>query len=557
MSGQANLVGEILGETYKLERLLGEGGMGVVYEASHLRLRRRFAIKVLYPEVAANAEAMARFQQEALITSELGHKNIVEVIDFNHTDAGVPYIVMELLEGEDLEALLEREQRLDPSLTAEILRQVASALQSAHGHGIVHRDLKPSNIFLCQRSAEDTDPHDSAVWIKVVDFGISKVLGASSSLTKTRFTMGTPGYMSPEQAEGRSKEVDARTDIFSLGAILYEMLSGRPPFEGESIPTVLYKVVHQEPAPLRDFPDLPSGLEPVLARAMAKAQADRFEDMTSFAQAFEQALARAQAAQPGAPAPQAGPSTGLDPTMFAKPVDLTPTSAAAKLLPTVAAPVQGGGAAASARRLWQQARSTVVQLVDRALQSCAGAAVARRTSDVLARLGVPPARRWIVGVGLLVGLSFGGSVAAVVGSFSADPEELERAELRQDLEDLAATPIAAAVTNVDDLPLADEDEAEPRRRRRPSTYLIQIRSTDTWIACNLELDNGESQAASIPCRFEVPSGSRVKLQLTREGYRALNHAWTIDRDHSMSVKKIQAKHELRLADLVGVDMGVE
>jgi serine/threonine protein kinase len=238
----ANLVGTTLQETYRLERLVGEGGMGAVYEASHRRLARRFAVKVLYPNVAAVAETMERFRREALVTSGLGHKHILEVIDFNSTSDGMPYIVMELLVGEDLS---RRIQRSGPLLLAEalaIVGQVASAMEAAHQAGVVHRDLKPQNIFLCQRDGRDD-------FVKVVDFGISKVLGATSGLTGTNTLIGTPYYMAPEQAQHKAGAADHRADIYALGVILYEMLSGAPPFTGDSLSAVLYKVVHS-PTPL-------------------------------------------------------------------------------------------------------------------------------------------------------------------------------------------------------------------------------------------------------------------------------------------------------------------
>ncbi len=284
MNEASQLIGQIIQDTYRIEKLIGEGGMGAVYEAAHLRLARRFAVKLLYPAVAKHPEALARFQREAQVTSALGHPHILEVIDFNHTPDGAPYIIMELLAGEDLAARLRRQLRLEPPAVASILRQAASALQAAHEQGIVHRDLKPNNIFLCRRGKRDD-------FVKVVDFGVSKVLGAQGGLTSTQALIGTPFYMSPEQAEQRSGEVDLRADIYALGVIIFEALTGRPPFAADSIPQLLFKVAYHEAPLLRSLrPDLPAALDAVVARALAKQREERWASAGELAAAFKAAL---------------------------------------------------------------------------------------------------------------------------------------------------------------------------------------------------------------------------------------------------------------------------
>jgi eukaryotic-like serine/threonine-protein kinase len=280
-------VGQVLQDTYRLERLIGEGGMGTVYEASHLRLARRFAVKLLSSESADNATALTRFRQEALITSGLGHPHILEVTDFNYTDAGVPYIVVELLRGEDLASRLQRVGRLELREATLIFAQTASALHAAHGSGVVHRDLKPHNLFLCERT-------DGRCHVKLLDFGVSKVLAAQTKVTRTGTLVGTPIYMAPEQAEERPDAVDVRTDVYAMGVILYEMLSGRPPFSAESIPALLYKIVTLEPTPLQTLlPDLPGGIGDVVGVALRKRGAERHASMDVFWDAFVAALRRA------------------------------------------------------------------------------------------------------------------------------------------------------------------------------------------------------------------------------------------------------------------------
>ena len=276
---------QLLAGTYRIIRLIGEGGMGAVYEAKHTRLPRRFAVKVLFPHVAAHSEAVDRFKQEAMITSELGHPHIVDVVDFNFTSEGQAYLVMEYLEGENLEERLEQEKRLPLKKVEAILTQTASALDAAHKRGIIHRDLKPQNLFLCNNGQQEED------YLKVLDFGISKVRGSNAVHTRTHIVIGTPWYMSPEQARGRASSVDHRTDMFAMGTMLYEMLSGTPPFMGETPDAVLYQVVHEEPealSGLRD--DVTWTLQEVVRKAMAKKPEDRYDTMSELAREFTKAI---------------------------------------------------------------------------------------------------------------------------------------------------------------------------------------------------------------------------------------------------------------------------
>jgi serine/threonine-protein kinase len=272
--------GLILGGTYRLVRLIGQGGMGSVYEATHERVPRRFAIKLLNPEVVGNPTVFERFQREAEVASSIGNEHIVQAFDFNRTDDGVPYMVLELLEGEDLAARMLARGPLTLEQATSMLVQVTSALESAHGRGVIHRDLKPQNIFLSRRE------HDED-FVKVLDFGISKILHATETGTRTGVVFGTPNYMAPEQAEGRSSEIDARTDIFALGSILYECLSGQLPFKAPTVVGTLYQVCHVEPEPLRKrLPGLPERIEQAIKRAMAKQRAERFASVAELREAF-------------------------------------------------------------------------------------------------------------------------------------------------------------------------------------------------------------------------------------------------------------------------------
>jgi serine/threonine protein kinase len=278
------LVGAVLEGAYRLTRLIGEGGMGAVYEARHLRLGQRVAVKVMARDLATNQEALMRFRREAEVTSQLGHPHIVQVFDFGTAPTGEPYLVMEFLEGEDLEARLRRVGHLPLATVVGIIKQLASALEAAHARGVVHRDLKPANIFLVAAAGMRD-------FVKIVDFGISKARAGSKRLTRGSVVMGTPGYMSPEQARGRSHEIDHRSDQWAGAAIAWEALAGRPPFNGDDIPSLLYQIVHEDPPPLvSDVPGLVAEVESILRRALSKRRSERFPSIAAFADALERTI---------------------------------------------------------------------------------------------------------------------------------------------------------------------------------------------------------------------------------------------------------------------------
>ncbi len=277
-------VGTLLGDTYRLERKIGEGGMATVFEAAHTRIERRFAIKILKVNADEYPQLLQRFEREARIGSQLGHDHIVQVMDFNQTPRGQPYLVMDLLEGEDLGSVLKHEPGVPTEWVVSVIRQIGGALAAAHEHDVIHRDLKPENIFLCGQPKQ-------RVMAKVLDFGISKILTSESSMTKDSAVFGTPWYMAPEQALGMVKEMDRRTDIFATGVILYYMLSTSLPFDGPNAPTVLYKIVHEEPVPLATRrPDLPAALVEVVERAMHKKPGQRYQSMSEMVVDLEAAL---------------------------------------------------------------------------------------------------------------------------------------------------------------------------------------------------------------------------------------------------------------------------
>ena len=288
-------VGTVLKETYRIVRPLAEGGCGEVYLAAHTRLPGSFAVKVLRPSLTRDREALARFRQEAEIASTLRHPHIVQVFDFNVTDGGVHYLVMELLEGAPLADLVRSGAPLDPRRAVNIVDQIAQALHAAHEHGVVHRDLKPDNVMLLSTGGSED-------FVKVLDFGISQA-GWRTRLTDNDRVSGTPQYMAPEQAQGLREQIDHRTDQFSLAAIAYTLLTGREPFSGDNPIAVLYQVVHHEPpAPAEANPALAGTVSDVIVRGLSKESADRFADVLEFSAALRAAVDATTAAQPsGAP----------------------------------------------------------------------------------------------------------------------------------------------------------------------------------------------------------------------------------------------------------------
>ena len=272
-------VGSVIADTYTIEALIGRGGMGSVFLASHNRLPgKQVAIKLLHAELV-DADVLARFRREAEIASKLGHPNIVAVHDFNITADGTPYLVLEYLVGESLaQRLVAGPLPIDQAMS--IMRQIGGALTAAHREGIVHRDLKPHNIFLIP-----TEVGDSVVEVaKVLDFGISKIRGSQTVKTQDSALLGTPQYMAPEQATGQHDKVDERTDVFALGAITYEMLIGRPAFSGANIPEVVFKVVYEQPAPIPAT--IPEHVAHAIRTAMEKDADRRYPTVAAFVEAL-------------------------------------------------------------------------------------------------------------------------------------------------------------------------------------------------------------------------------------------------------------------------------
>lgn len=268
------LIGQVIDGRYRLEALVGEGGMGMVYQATHTTLGKKLAIKVLRPEVSRNAEILARFEQEARAASHIGHEHIVDIMDFGRLGDGSTYFVMEFLEGRSLSDVMA-EEPLSPERVLHIAQQLCGALEAAHARGIVHRDMKPDNVQLIERGG-DRD------FVKVLDFGIAKVGGGTSKLTRAGQVFGTPHYMSPEQCAGT--QVDERTDVYAVGVLLYEMSTGQMPFDAENLMGILTKHLYEAPDPPRQRAGgrgVSAALEAVILKCMQKEPEARYQTMAS------------------------------------------------------------------------------------------------------------------------------------------------------------------------------------------------------------------------------------------------------------------------------------
>ncbi len=287
--------GQIIEGKYRIVRVLGQGGMGAVYEGENVRIARRVAIKVLHASVANKADIVQRFEREAQAAGRIGSEHIVEVLDLGSLPSGERFMVMEFLDGEPLGDRIKSRGRLSAFEAAVVLQQLLDGLGAAHSAGIVHRDLKPDNIFLLRAKGGQRD------FVKLVDFGVSKfsALDAEFSMTRTGAVMGTPFYMSPEQARGQ--QVDHRSDLYSVGVVAYQMLTGRVPFNADTFNELLFKIALETPEPAELFaPGLDPNFSAIVMRGMARDMNHRFQSAAEFRAAIDGWLSRNAHAAGGA-----------------------------------------------------------------------------------------------------------------------------------------------------------------------------------------------------------------------------------------------------------------
>ena len=276
------LISQLVADRYRVIRKLGEGGMGSVYLAEHVVIEKKFALKVLAPELARRSDLVARFLQEARSASRIGHENVIDISDFGQSPDGLVYIAMEFLDGKDLGEIVRTAGAMEWKDARDIVLQICRALRAAHDKGIVHRDMKPENIFLVAREGQ---PH----FVKILDFGIAKVMGLDPNgprLTRTGMIFGTPEYMAPEQAEG--KDTDHRADIYAVGCIMYHLITGQTPFVAESFMTMLTKHLMEDPVPpSMRRPDIAitSEMDGLVLKALEKDREKRWQSMAELLEA--------------------------------------------------------------------------------------------------------------------------------------------------------------------------------------------------------------------------------------------------------------------------------
>lgn len=298
--------GEIIDGKYRIVKQIGEGGMGAVYLGENTRIKRQVAIKVLHASVAEKVDVVARFEREAQAAGRIGSEHIVEVLDLGSLPSNERFMVMEFLEGEDLTSRIKNRKRLMPHECVPILEQVLDGLGAAHDAQIIHRDLKPDNIFILHNKAGRAD------FVKILDFGVSKfsALDSEMSMTRTGAVMGTPYYMSPEQAKGGT--VDNRSDLYAIGVVLYQMITGRVPFNASSFNELLFKIALESPEPVEQIvPDCPPAFAAIVNKAMAREPEARFQSSMEFKQTLQHWL---QTAQQGGQQGASGPYAGMAPT---------------------------------------------------------------------------------------------------------------------------------------------------------------------------------------------------------------------------------------------------
>ena len=283
--GTDGLIGQIVGGRYEIVRLIGKGGMGAIYEVRNTRVGRSFAMKTLIGQAAEDADVLARFRREADVVARIKHPNIVEVVDWEALPDGAPCIILEYLNGEDLAGRIREAAPMPWLFIARVADQILSALSVAHAAGIVHRDLKPQNIFL----ALDDSGEERA---KLLDFGVSKIRDSRSFVTTDAKLLGTPAYMAPEQAEGRGDDVGPQTDLWAMGAILYELATGKLAFDAESLPAVLYRICSKDAEPIRTLRgDAPVAFVELVRDALQRDLAKRITSAEDLRARMREALA--------------------------------------------------------------------------------------------------------------------------------------------------------------------------------------------------------------------------------------------------------------------------
>ena len=505
-------IGELIDGKYEIKRLLGEGGMGAVYEGENTLIHRKVAIKVLHAGVASNDEAVTRFEREAQAAGRIGSDHIVEVLDLGTLDGGERYMVMEYLKGESLSGRIASRGKLSPPDICDIALQLLDGLSAAHAAGIIHRDLKPDNVFLLGRAHGRTD------FVKILDFGISKfsVAGTDFSMTRTGSVMGTPYYMAPEQARG-AKNLDARLDVYAAGVILYQAATGRVPFDGDTFNELLIKIVTED-TPLVSLaaPELDAGLAAIIDKSRQRDPNHRFQSAREFRDAVQAWLdssggkplgagqLTARLFEPGAaspPASQVAPFTATAPALSAS--------------GALAATGQHGAASAGTTGTLQAGLAATaapmpgLQLGAQTNQAWANTAHAAAPFD-------PPKRKWVpiaAGLGVIAALGLGLTLklqtdAQSSSARAAAASEAAREQLSTERA-LAEQKLAAERARSEELAArAERDRAEMERVK--SSVL-----EDKQAALQKEQAKKQADALAAEQRAKAAAATRARAATSR------------------------------------------
>jgi serine/threonine-protein kinase len=501
-------LGTLLGGTYRIVRLIGSGGMGQVFEATHERLAVRYAVKVVRPDVRDHPDALPRFMREAQVTSRLRHPGIVSVVDFNTLPNGSAFLVMEYLEGEPLGKVLAHTGPMPLDRVADLTEQMSAALSAAHAQGIVHRDIHPQNVFVLPPSGREGER------IKILDFGISKIASVPHRITGTAAVMGTPLYMSPEQAEGKMNELDAASDQFSLAAIVYEMLTGRPAFSGDTLASIAYQVVHATPVPARTYrPDLPPEVEKVVSRALAKNKRDRFSSVAEFAVHLRWTASLAANRTPSPQLTDGEPTLVVNGPEEPTPVSALPSGMAAVIRETTGGLSARGGASSAGGHAGTTASDgpprwriiLVSALLGGALALAAGLLTRPRTPE-RTRGALAPAPVTAAPASRAVASSSGSAPAHPVQALGAD---VPAARAAGPTRGRARVPAKRAGEPVR---LETEESAEPRQVAEPSARCLLTVGSYPW--SELWVDGVDTGQHTPVVNLALPCGAH-KLELKR------------------------------------------
>ncbi|MCC7537817.1 MAG: protein kinase [Deltaproteobacteria bacterium] len=498
------LIGTTVGGRYRVIRVLGEGGMGVVYEAEHTVIEKRVALKVLRPDFSARPDVVERFRQEAKSASRIGHENIIDISDFGETNDGASFFVMEMLAGRDLAHAIAETTVIPLARAIPILIQCCKALGAAHAKGIVHRDMKPENVFL---TAREGNPE----FVKIVDFGIAKMSdldhpgSGGKKLTKTGMIFGTPEYMSPEQAAGRPP--DHRVDIYALGVIAFEMFAGRVPFVGDTFMAILTQHITVQPPEIREvYPatDCPPALEAVIRRAMAKDPRDRQSSMAELAQ---QILAAVEDVMPGqfrgpthipAPAVQGGaaptqvPALGAATAADARATAKTAAFPGATQTPTPVVPAQTMPGSDSAPAATPSSARGVV------IAGGVGVLIAAAVAGVYFGFLRPGPIAQVTDAGTIEPLRMADATVVTTGG-SEDARVVEEDASMEVVAADAGTPDDAAVAVAMDAAVTNDN--------------VQVAITSTPSGAEVRVGGRGIVCASTPCFFETPRGRTIEITL--------------------------------------------